>query len=82
MANRNYDIKNGFGVAREVTPHNGTDLGVTDALYVAGAGTLSVVMANDVTVSFTVPAGVTLDLAVQIVRATGTTATGIVALYR
>ncbi len=72
----------------EVTPADGSDLSfVSRALYVGGAGDLEVVMAGDhssdgATLTIVgVPAGTLLPLAVSRVKATGTTATSIVALW-
>jgi hypothetical protein len=55
---------------------------LTDALYVAGAGTLTVVWQNNLTTQFTAIAGALLPLQVKRVNATGTAATGIVALFK
>lgn len=67
--------------AVEVTPSDATDLSPTArALYVGGAGTLEVIMQSGDTVTFTNAEGV-LPIRVKRVLATGTTATGIVALY-
>ena len=69
--------------AAAVTPSDSTDLTfVTRALYVGGAGTVVVDMAETgTTISFVgVPAGTFLPLRVKRVRATSTTATSIVAL--
>lgn len=67
-----------------VTPSDSTDLTYTTrALYVGGAGTVVVNM-NDTgsSISFVaVAAGSVLPIRVDRVRATGTTATNIVALY-
>lgn len=65
-----------------VTPNDSTDLAfVTKALYVGGAGTISVDFAESGTaISFTVVAGAILPFRVKRVRATGTSATNIVAL--
>jgi hypothetical protein len=69
------------GVA--VTPSDSADLtDTTRALYVGGDGNVSVIMRGGQTVTFTgMKAGVIYPLRVNRVRATGTTATGIVALY-
>ena len=67
-----------------VTPHNSNALtgGITKALWIGGVGNLTVTMANGVDATFTaVPAGTELRLAVTRVKATGTTASNIVALY-
>jgi hypothetical protein len=65
-----------------VTPNDGTDLVFQSRyIYVGGAGTLSVIMAGGQTVSFTCAAGALLPIMADRVRATGTTATLIVALW-
>ena len=72
------------GVA--ITPNDGADLpqGLTSSLYVGGAGNIVVSFAVNprVQVTLTAPA-VGFILAVSVIRvyATGTTATGLVALY-
>lgn len=90
-----YSTSNDFSPmldAIAVTPNDGADIvptagGATNptrGLLVGATGTLSVVMASGNTVSITIPAtacGVILYIAVTRVRATGTTATGIVAFY-
>ena len=54
----------------------------TKGLYIGAPGNLSVVMAGGGTTVFTaIAGGVIHPLSVQRVNATGTTATGIVALY-
>lgn len=65
-----------------VTPSDAADLAeIPKALLIGGAGTVSLIAADDtVAVTLTVEAGV-LPIRVRRVRATGTTATGIVALY-
>jgi len=50
-------------------------------LYVAGAGTVTVLTANDQVVQFTAVAGGTLPIQCKRVNSTGTAATGIVALW-
>lgn len=67
-----------------VTPHDSNELAfVTKAIYVGGAGNVSVIAADDSTaVTFVgVPAGAILPVRAKIVRATSTTATSIVAMY-
>lgn len=66
-----------------VTPSDSAVLAQTcRALYVGSAGNLSVVTAAGETVSFTaVQAGMIYPLRLSQVRATGTTAGGLVALY-
>lgn len=66
-----------------VTPSDSTDLAdTTRALYVGGDGNVSAIMRSGQTVLFTgVKGGVIYPFRVNRVRATRTTATGIVALY-
>lgn len=68
-----------------ITPHNTNELvKSTNAIYVGGAGTISVVMANknnsNSAVSFTAVAGATIPIRVKKVNVTGTTATNLVGL--
>lgn len=69
--------------AASVTPSDSTDLErKSKGIWVGGDGDLSVIMHNGEQVTFTgVVGGSLLPLAVTRVRSTGTTATGIVALY-
>lgn len=75
-----------YNVFAAVTPSNTADLpnpGVSDALWVGGAGTLAIQGTDGQTVSIAaVAAGATLPIKVRRVLATGTTATTIVALYQ
>ena len=65
-----------------VTPHDTTELDtVCRALYVGGAGNVSVVMNGTVVTFAGVGAGQILPIRTSLVRATLTTATSIVALY-
>lgn len=70
-----------------VSPNDTTDLTFTSrALYIGGAGDVSVIMDNGGrggnTVTFaSVPAGTILPITAARVRVTGTTATNIVALW-
>jgi hypothetical protein len=66
-----------------VTPHDTNELTyVTRAVYVGGAGNLKVTMQDSGTVTFTdVPAGTTLAIRCKVIFSTGTTATGIIALW-
>src|SRR5437899_1137608 len=69
-----------------VTPDDNIDLagGLTLALWIGGAGNVSVILADDsnpVTLT-AVPVGTMLSLRVRRVRATNTTATLIVALFK
>lgn len=64
-----------------VTPNDSADLDfITRALMVANAGTLKVTQMNGVAVTITVPAGI-LPIRVARVWSTGTTATGITAIW-
>lgn len=67
---------------RAVVPSNDEDLEyVTNGIIASGAGTISII-ARDDTAAVTVPiaAGQLLPIRAKRIRATGTTATGIVAL--
>lgn len=67
-----------------VTPADGTDLpnGTTTAIYVTGAGNVNVDLAGGGTAVLTsLVAGQILPIAVNRIRSTSTTATGIFALY-
>jgi len=70
--------------AAAISPDNGVDIATAPcrALYIGGAGNVSVVMAGGATVTFAgVSAGTILPIRVDRVRSTDTTATSIVALY-
>lgn len=71
------------GNAAAVTPSDSADLTYdTRALYVGGAGDISIITENGQTVTLVgVPAGSFLPISVSRVRATGTTATNIVAFW-
>lgn len=74
-----------FRSAAAVTPHdsNASITGNPTGLYVGGAGAITCTMKNgssDVVFS-AVPAGATLNIRVSAIKATGTTATNILALY-
>lgn len=72
------------GQAATITPSDSTDLPVPAvAVYVGGAGNITLdTEGGQTTVLFAaVPAGTTLKLRVKRVRATGTTATNLVAIY-
>ena len=66
-----------------VTPHDSTNLtNPTRGIYVGGDGNLTVVMVDGGVVLFTAAkAGSVLPIRVNRVNATGTSATGLVALY-
>jgi len=65
-----------------ITPSDGADLAqVVRALYIGGAGSISLVTRAGSTVAFTgLAAGTVLPVRAARVRATGTTATGLVGL--
>ena len=68
--------------AAQVTPSDSVDLTyVSRAVFIGAAGTLSVEMHGGGTVSFDAYAGMILPIRATRVNATGTTATGIVALW-
>jgi len=69
--------------AASVTPHNTNELEyVTRAVYVGGTGDVAVTMQDGGSVTFVgVPAGTLLPIRVKIVKATGTDATAIIALW-
>ena len=81
MPTPNANLYGGVGGAA-VTASDSTDLGVTRALWVGGAGNLAVQFVNAATtVTLTgVPAGTLLPIQVTKVMA-ATTATSIVAIY-
>lgn len=66
-----------------VTPHNTNELSyVSRALYVGTGGDIAVTMQDSGSVTFVdVPTGTLLPIRVKIVKATGTTASDIVALW-
>jgi hypothetical protein len=71
-----------YNDALAITASNTVNLPkLTDAINVGAAGTLAAVLQNDQVVTLTVTAGAVLPLRVKRVNATGTTATGLVALY-
>jgi hypothetical protein len=79
MAFKNDEV---FTSAAAVTPADGTDLAhVAYGLVATVAGVASVVTEDGQTVVVPLAIGVPLLLSVVRVRATGTTATGIVALW-
>jgi hypothetical protein len=86
MASAQDTYKTSQGAAEQavaVTPSDANDLAITSrAIYVGGAGDLTVVMCGDgSTVTFSaVPVGSVLPIRVTRVKATGTTATLILSL--
>ena len=70
------------GSAAEVTPDDAADLAVPSrALHIGGGGDLVALMDGGQTATFKAEAGALLPIRVRRVLATGTTATGIVALW-
>lgn len=67
----------------DVTPNDSTALSRTPrAVYIGGAGNLSVISHEDNTSTFVgLTAGTVLKIQPNIIKATGTTATNIIALY-
>ena len=71
-----------FFHAAAVTPHDTNELGnVSCGITVQVAGVITVVTQGDDTVALGIAAGVMMPLRVKIIKATGTTATGISILY-
>jgi hypothetical protein len=66
-----------------ITPSNSTTLGfATRWLWISGTGNVAVTMADGSTATFlAVPSAYKLPISVTQVRATGTTATGIIGMY-
>ena len=65
-----------------VTPNDLTDIPTTRGLYLGGGGNLAVIMSNGDAVTFiAMQAGVPIPYSVKRVKATGTTATNIIATY-
>jgi hypothetical protein len=79
------DVTEPAASLRSVTPHASNSLpdGVCRALWVGGAGDVSVIAENDTTAVLIagLVAGSLLPVRVKAVRAVGTTAANIVALY-
>jgi hypothetical protein len=70
--------------AATITKHDSTNIasGVTDAIHVGGAGTMTVVFQDDSTCQFTCAAGDILPVRAKRVNSTGTAATAMSALYQ
>jgi hypothetical protein len=72
----------GYAKLANVTPNDVTPIGPCKSIYVGGTGNLAVIMPGAITFSFAaVPAGTWLPICPTQVKATGTTATGIVRMY-
>lgn len=76
-------VSSGYTDAAAITPSDTLALArPCEAFFVGTGGTVTVVTASGNTVPFAnVPSGTTVRLALGQVKATGTSATGIVALY-
>jgi hypothetical protein len=76
------NLNHGHLSAVAVTPSDSTVFNQTRGLFVGGAGNVAVTMADGTTITFNgLAVGVVHLLSVKQVKATGTTATNIVALY-
>lgn len=65
-----------------VTPSDATVLEASKGLYIGGSGNVAVTMKDGTSVTFTgISAGMIHPISVTKVKATGTTATNIVAVY-
>lgn len=71
----------GFAITPSDTVNLRLDSRLTDAVNVGAAGTVAAVFQDDSVATLTAPAGAVLPIAVKRINATGTTATGLVALY-
>lgn len=70
------------GAVRAITPDTALTLGACRAIYVGGAGDISIDDLTGTTVVFVgVVAGSVLPVQTELVNATGTTATDLIALY-
>ena len=68
--------------ALSVTPTDNDQNRVSKALYIGGAGDIAIRMVEGADVTFVgVPAGTVLPIQALQIKATGTTATSIIALY-
>lgn len=76
-------LQDPYNDAAAVTPSDSTPLGqVTRALYIGGAGNVTLITYAGNTVAFeSVPVGTVIQIRTSQVKATGTTATNILALY-
>lgn len=65
-----------------ITPHDSTDMDLTRAIYVGGAGNLVAVDVDGTATTFTaVAAGTILPIRCRRINSTSTTATALVAIY-
>lgn len=73
----------GYEAGVAITPNDSTDIPIVRALSCTAAGNVSVIFADDRTntaVTLSIAVGIPLRVRVKRVRATGTTATGLVGL--
>ena len=80
--NGTYTIEEPYRQAESITASDSTEIAPTDAIWVNGGGDVAVTMANGSNQTFTLAASQGLNISVIKVLSTGTTATGIKALYR
>jgi hypothetical protein len=72
-----------FNVFVPITPNDTQDLAaLTTSVYVGTGGTLAVVAEDGTVTMITAPSGAILPIRIRRVNATGTTASGLIALYR
>ncbi len=70
-----------YDVAEAITPHDTNDLvNITRAIYVGGAGNIAATVGKTDVTFTAVPVGTVLRVRASKVKATGTTATGLVGL--
>jgi len=80
MAGRSTDTSSAYNAAA-ITPSDATIIPITRGIWVGVAGNVAVRMAGGASVTFTgVPIGI-LPIQVDMVKATSTTATTLLALY-
>ena len=80
MSGRSKDVASAYD-ARSVTASDATIIPTTRALYIGATGDVAVRMASGASVTFTAVAAGVFPVQVDQVLATGTTATGIIAMY-
>lgn len=77
------EINNTYLGAANVTPHDTNELATwSRKLYVGGTGNITLITAEGQTVLYSaIPVGTQIDISAKIIKATGTTATLIVAMW-